>query len=205
MGIWLKDGMYELRKHGKSHKTEIRHKTAAGRMAGNSETKNRVNFISNGRKPQTYMFEHITDLLLTCLSSFSHVFFPSFVTAMSSPSESEIPAAFPKSRCPPSNAPPPNWVTPVSQQLRARANQQGCSPSLEITGQFGHYRLQGTNPHEAQSFFRPFFRLKIAKLNTCNYNRWTIIDIWIMVRSQSTDDDGRIFAPSQCSALSIER
>jgi hypothetical protein len=79
------------------------------------------------------MLEHITDLLLTCLSIFSHVF-PGFVTAISSPSESEIPAALAKSRCPPSNTPSPNWVTPVSQQLRAPANQQDRSPSLEIIG-----------------------------------------------------------------------
>ena len=133
MGIWLKAGMYELRKHGKSHKTRIRHKTAAGRMAGNSETKIRTSFISHGRKPQTYMFEHIRNN--SC--SHSHLVFhtfPGFVTATLSPSESEIPAAFAKSRCPPGNTPPPNWVTPVSQQLRAPANQQDRSPSLEITG-----------------------------------------------------------------------
>ena len=73
---------------------------------------------------------------------------------MSAPSESDIPAAFPKSRCAPSNTPPPSWVTSVSQQLPAPANQQDRSPSLEITGQFGHYRLQGTTPHEAQSFLQ---------------------------------------------------
>ena len=69
-------------------------------------------------------------------------------------SESEIPAALPKSRCPPSITPPSNWVTPVSKQFRAPANQQDPSPSLEITGQLEHYRLQGTNPHEAQSYLQ---------------------------------------------------
>ena len=51
---------------------------------------------------------------------------------MSPPSESEIPAAFAKSRCPPNNTPSPNWVPPVSQQLRAPANQPDRSPKLEI-------------------------------------------------------------------------
>ena len=93
----------ECMNYGKmeSHKTEIRHKTAAGRMAGNSETKIRINFISYGRKPQTYMFERITDLSCSHAYLIFRTFFPSFVTAMSSPSDSEIPAAFPKSRCPP--------------------------------------------------------------------------------------------------------
>ena len=76
----------------------------------------------------------------------------------------------------------------------------------KLLDMFGHYRLQGTNPHESSIIFTGHsFRLKTTKLNICNFNRCTMIYVWIMVRSQSTDDDGRIFAPSQCSALSIER
>ena len=104
-----------------------------------------------------------------CFSS--SLIFLSFTFAMSSTSESDIPAAFPKSRCAPSNTPPPSWVTSVSQQLPAPANQQDRSPSLEITGQFGHYRLQGTTPHEAQSFLQAILQTENNQMQCVQFQQ----------------------------------
>ena len=122
------------------------------------------------------MLEHITDLLLTCLSIFSHVCFPGFVTAISSPSESEIPAAFAKSRCPPSNTPSLNLGYTCQS-----ATSRSCKSTRSFT-KFGNYWtcLDITACKEPirmklNHFYRPFLRLKTTKLNICNFNRCTYL------------------------------
>ena len=128
---------------------------------------------------------------------------------MLSPSESEIPAAFPKSRCPPSITPPSTWVTPVSKQFRAPANQQDQSPSLEITGQLGHYRLQGTNPHEAQSYLQAILQTENHQMQYRQFQQMygnSMFGLWSNLDQQTMNAYERVFsATCRCSALSIER
>ena len=61
-------------------------------------------------------------------------------------SKSDIPAAVPKSRCPPSPTPPPSWITPVSRQSRPTV--------LEFTGQCGQYRIEGSNIQETRDLLQ---------------------------------------------------
>jgi hypothetical protein len=109
---------------------------------------------------------------------------------MSSLSESDIPAAFPQSRCAPSTTPTPNWVAPASQQFHVPANQQDRSPSLEITGQFGQYRLQGTNPHEAQSFLQAILQTENHQMQCRQIQQMygnSMFELWSNFNQQMTN------------------
>ena len=61
-------------------------------------------------------------------------------------SKTDIPAAVPKSRCPPSPTPPPSWITPVNRQSRPTV--------LEFTGQCGQYRIEGSNIQETRDLLQ---------------------------------------------------
>ena len=93
------------------------------------------------------------------------------------------PSAFPKSRCPPNLTPPPSSATPVSLQTR--------TASVKISGCFGHYRIQGSDPQEVQSLLQTdanstSIRISTSATNATNsssadvtiYFQWAGEPVW---------------------------
>ena len=128
----------------------IRHKTAASRMAGILKDRHEfITFYTSGQLRSvlsSFITFYMFGQLRSVLSSFSSFAFHLSSVSVWAMSKTDILAAVPKSRCPPSPTPPPSWITPVSRQSRPTV--------LEFTGQCGQYWIEGSNIQETRDLLQ---------------------------------------------------
>ena len=163
--------MYELRNHGESHKTGIRHKTAAGLEFWDKNLK----FLSpTAGSLRHTCFEHILDPLLSCLPSF-HTLFP-----VSPPPccsllnlKSQLPFRSLDVHLVLLLHPiglhllASNFVLLQINKIRHRVWKSLDSLNIIVCKEPIRMKLN--------HIYRPFFRLKITKCNIGNFNRCTEI------------------------------